>query len=136
MLHILPRQLAPSITTTFITTTIPAIRTLTTSLSGSPSGPFDPVQTVGQTQCPSLDAYRYAIGILSTIIGLTLALLAIIFGYLKPKKWQKKGAASRDAEMEELRKENEEIKNSGAYTRVGAMPPPHPMMAMGPRGWW
>lgn len=57
----------------------------------------------------SCNVYKWAVGIESCVIGVTMV-ICLIFFYVKSSRWKDQGAASKDSEIGDLKKELEDYK--------------------------
>ncbi|KAK5099566.1 hypothetical protein LTR24_001225 [Lithohypha guttulata] len=57
----------------------------------------------------SCNVYKWAVGIETCVIGVTMV-VCLMFFYIKSGRWMRKGAASKDPEIGDLKKELEEYK--------------------------
>jgi len=62
----------------------------------------------------SSNVYKWAVGVESCIIGVTIV-MCLIFVYVKSSRWEAKGASSRDIEIGDLKKELEEARAINAF---------------------
>ena len=61
-----------------------------------------PTETFRACNCSQLDELRTAVTVLSVMLGMSIA-TAIAFIVYRSKRWKKKGAASRQGEVDELK---------------------------------
>ena len=72
------------------------------------AGPIQPTETSGLCSCSQVDELRTAVTVLAVVLATSIA-TALAFIIYRSKRWQKKGAASRQAELDEIKTKNKQL---------------------------
>ena len=72
------------------------------------AGITQPTETSGLCSCSQIDELRTAVTVLAVMLATSIA-TALAFIVYRSKRWQKKGAASRQVELDEMKTKNKQL---------------------------